>query len=380
MIRSLLFALMLLFSVSGLLISQSVLADVLTIRENAPQKYVVKKGDTLWDISGTFLNMPWRWPELWRKNEFINNPHLIYPGDVLHLLYDDKGIPYLAKAEKRQVVLSPHTQVSTKQATAQSSAIPAFSLQMLSPYLTQYHVVDVDAMEKLQAESAKVMGMQTGFDRGTHSQVAYVLGQVPAQQELAVIHLGSEIRDHDSEEIIGYELLVAAIGKAIQFPTQQSDLTSVSLSRVKREVLQGDFVVPLQSLAGFSNLYRLQASTVPVDAQIVKVASQGIEIGKYDIVVLDAGANDGLKHGDVLSVSRSSSKMFDATPPRYAQQLPAKDTALGRWIDELFIGEPHFKTIHLGEVLVLQVKPELSLAIVLNTRVPLRTGDSIRSL
>ena len=71
------------------------LADVLTIKKDAPKQYVVKKGDTLWDISGVYLEQPWQWPELWQMNPQINNPHLIYPGDALSLIYDEHGNPRL---------------------------------------------------------------------------------------------------------------------------------------------------------------------------------------------------------------------------------------------------------------------------------------------
>lgn len=377
MIRSLLFAATLLIGVFISCVSISASADVLTIRDSAPQKYVVKKGDTLWDISETFLSKPWRWPELWRKNEFINNPHLIFPGDVLYLLYDAQGRPYLAKSEKRKVTLSPQGKTSLKELNAQSKAVPAFSLQMLAPYLRDYYVMSVGEVNDLETGAAKVIGMQTGFDRATHSHVAYVLGDVPPEQQLAVVHLGKPITDSKTEETIGFELHVAALGEMTAETSAESELASVVLTSVKREVLQGDFVVPLQQLSGFSNVYQLQATNVEINAHIVKAASQGIEIGKYDIVVLDAGENDGLRNGDVLAVSRESSMMFNANPPRYAQQLPARDTALGRWIDELFIGEPYRETIHLGDVLVVQVKSELSLAIVLDTQMPLRVGDEV---
>lgn len=83
----------------ALLIPFASVADVLTLKKNAPKSYTVVKGDTLWDISGIFLNQPWLWPKLWRLNPEINNPHLIYPGDVLRLVFDEKGQPMLVKGK-----------------------------------------------------------------------------------------------------------------------------------------------------------------------------------------------------------------------------------------------------------------------------------------
>ena len=43
--------------------------------------HIVKKGDTLWDISSNYLETPWKWPLVWANNKDITNPHLIYPND-----------------------------------------------------------------------------------------------------------------------------------------------------------------------------------------------------------------------------------------------------------------------------------------------------------
>src|SRR5512139_2274436 len=79
------------------------LAAEVTIDSNAPDRYVVVPGDTLWGISGRYLKDPWRWPELWKANKQIRNPHLIYPGDVLVL--DRSGSEVALRLAERTTVL-----------------------------------------------------------------------------------------------------------------------------------------------------------------------------------------------------------------------------------------------------------------------------------
>ncbi len=89
----------------------------LNIKPDAPQTYVVVKGDTLWDISALYLDSPWLWPRLWQINPDIDNPHLIYPGDKLSLVWKN-GQPMLSL--KPVVTLSPKARITEKKSGSNS--------------------------------------------------------------------------------------------------------------------------------------------------------------------------------------------------------------------------------------------------------------------
>ncbi|HCS29199.1 MAG TPA: peptidoglycan-binding protein, partial [Spongiibacteraceae bacterium] len=118
------------------------------LKEDHPKTYVVKRGDTLWSISSIFLEDPWLWPELWHYNQQLDDPHLIYPGDILYLIWVD-GKPRLVKSiatktiENRDVKLSPQMRIADLQ-----QAIPAISLDVIGPFLSNSRVVDLDTLER----------------------------------------------------------------------------------------------------------------------------------------------------------------------------------------------------------------------------------------
>ena len=110
----------------------SAFANQGSLKDGHPDHYVVKKGDTLWDISALFLNSPWMWPEIWYVNPQVSNPHLIYPGDELTLVYVD-GKPQLRinrRGQRGGIKLSPRARVDLY-AVRHQPALPA-----LQPYAT----------------------------------------------------------------------------------------------------------------------------------------------------------------------------------------------------------------------------------------------------
>lgn len=109
------------------------------LKDNHPERYTVVKGDTLWDISGRFLREPWKWPELWHANPQIANPHLIYPGDTLSLVYVD-GQPRLVLdrgTSRGTIKLSP-----TVRTTPMAEAIPTIPLEAINSFLLSNRIID----------------------------------------------------------------------------------------------------------------------------------------------------------------------------------------------------------------------------------------------
>ena len=110
---------------------------------DAPDSYTVVRGDTLWDISGRFLQEPWRWPEVWRLNrEQIRNPHLIYPGQMIFL---DRRGPTLSLGRRigqggsdRALYEKRFPQVYSEPAKAAIQSIP---VRAIAPFLTEPLVV-----------------------------------------------------------------------------------------------------------------------------------------------------------------------------------------------------------------------------------------------
>jgi hypothetical protein len=132
-----------LFLVSALFAFQAS-ADTLTLKKDHPDKYIVKKGDTLWDISGRFLTKPWLWPRLWDMNKQIKNPHWIYPGDRLRLTWVN-GQPKLvldqsdAREGKRLVKLTPKVRIEENRAP-----VSTVELSEISQFLRADMVADMN--------------------------------------------------------------------------------------------------------------------------------------------------------------------------------------------------------------------------------------------
>jgi len=275
-------------------------SDPVPLATGAPNEYVVKVGDTLWDIAGTFLRDPWYWPEVWYVNPQVENPHLIYPGDVLALVMID-GQPRITNIRASTYRLSPQAR-----ATPLSESINSIPYEQISAFLSRGLVLERDEAEQLPyilATRGDHLAASAGND-------VYVRGGQPAANgtRYSVVHVGDELRDPDDDRLIGYQGIYVGEGAL----ARGGDPATVSLTDTNREALTGDRLLP-ETVDIPLNFFP-KAPDVDVDGRIISVVDGVSLIGQFQVVVLNRGARNGVAPGDVLTVFQAGEVVRD----RYA--------------------------------------------------------------
>ncbi len=278
-------------------INAAALAAHVALRPGHPDHYVVKKGDTLWDIAGKFLRDPWLWPEIWYANPHIRNPHLIYPGDELDLVYVN-GRPRLT-LRRGPVKLSPGIRSEPVR-----EAIPTIPISQIAPYLSRPYVLEKGQIDKLPY----VVGFANEHIAAGAGQQIYVkhLGRTDHEQ-FDVVRRGKTYRDGKTGEILGYEAVYVGSGRLTR---RQGDIGKLALSRSRRAVVGGDRLLPTSSQDTATD-FQPHAPDQPIEGTIIEGVDRVNEIGRYDVVVIDRGRHDGLEPGMVLQVRNKGEVVTD---------------------------------------------------------------------
>ena len=292
----------------GLIEASQANADQIQVQENAPNRYVVVKGDTLWDISGRFLKQPWRWPEIWRLNkEEIKNPHWIYPGDVIVL--DRSQTPPRLSIEGRnagpttapdgstgapvredngRVRLSP-----TVKLLDHADAIPSIGYRDIQAFMG--HPLVVEAREL--SEAPKVVAFDGRRTLGTDGEQMFASGPFPAGvRTFQVYHPGPALIDPVTKEVLAYR--ADYVGSATV--TEEGDPARFVLSSGAAEVNIGDRLLVTNDVAQLN--YVPSAPTTDISAQIISIADGSEMAARNNVVIISRGARDGLQPGNVLAV------------------------------------------------------------------------------
>ena len=301
-----------------------------TIRVKAshPRQYTVKKGDTLWDISNLFLQDPWYWPEIWQKNTQIQNPHLIYPGDILTLVYvngqpqilvNDAGHKSIQDTSGDMPVkkLSPSIRSSALQAS-----IPSIPGDAIRQFLSKPRVVTKEQLEN----APRIVGSQGGhLILGTGSRV-YIRGELDKERvRFAVFKPGDELIDPESGDLLGYEAKYAGDVHI----TGYDDPASGDLTYTEREVLIGDRLLP-EDKSKLENMYFPHVPDKDVDAQVMSLYDALFGVAQFQIVVVNKGERDGMEVGHLLASYTQGKVVRDRYDKRSSRpvQLPNERSGL----------------------------------------------------
>jgi hypothetical protein len=340
------YRLVILTTLLTLFISGTVLAaDAPALKTSHPDRYLVKRGDTLWDISARFLRAPWRWPEIWHVNPQVRNPHLIYPGDIIELSYVD-GRPRLSLRRGSLVKLSPRVREDEL-----DSAIPAIPISAIQQFLSRPYVLDKQTL------NAAPYIVSFGEDHviGSSNTRAYVRkigADEPALYD--VVRPGKAYRDCDSDNILGYEALYLGAAE-MQKP---GDPATVMLSDMELEFIIGDRLIPETEQDSLSSFIP-KTPDREIDGCIISVLNGVSQIGQYNIVVLNKGSRDGLEPRHVLQINRRGLVVRDTVNPVSGSRVKLPDEEAGmlmvfRVFDRVSFGLVLSATnvMHLGDRVV----------------------------
>jgi nucleoid-associated protein YgaU len=319
-------------------------ADVLALKGGHPETYVVKKGDTLWDISNVFLKDPWRWPQLWHNNPQIQNPHLIYPGDTLNLIYVN-GEPRLVLNRGRDVKLQPEVR-----STPLDRAIPAIPLEAINAFLNRGRVVEPGVL----SEAPYVLSGKEGHIVGGAGDEIYARGKFDeTNSSYGIYRKGDVFKDPDTGEVLGIQAQDIGLGKLVSL---NKDVATLSLNRSTQEVRLSDRLLPEEER-------RINATFFPsapendIKGKLLAVEGGVNQIGYMNVVVISKGAREGIQEGNLMAIKKTGDVVRD---PLTGESVKTPD-------------------FRAGLLMVFRVFDKVSYGLILRAERPLKVGDSVEN-
>lgn len=318
------------------------------IKADSPQDYVVQKGDTLWEISNRFLKSPWLWPEIWHANQQIHNPHLIFPGDMISLVYID-GKPRLTVVRRgesgRTIKLSPKVRKLPGE-----SAIPAIPLGMINSFLNQSRIFN--SKQELERAPYVFASRQERIINGAGDKI-YARGRVDSlNKDLTIYRSGEVILDPDTGEMLG---VIGHNIASIDLLKVEDGVASLRVKKSHSEVRPGDRVVASEVFSQVTTFFP-SAPDAPITGKIASALENIKKVGQYNTVILNVGEREGLKQGDILVVYKN---------------VKVKDQMTGEMIQ--------LPLERAGIVMVYRPFEKVSYGIVLTAFEEISVGDVIKS-
>ena len=328
------------------------------LKANAPQVYIVKKGDTLWDISKRFLKNPVRWPEIWASNKHVKNPHWIFPGDRL-LMCTHNGKPLIGKDEGDgcEGIIRRYTGHTKMQPQVRieslNNAIPVIPLDHIVKWLERSMVISPDALQN----TPYIVGASDDRVLAAKGQTVYARGNgMTVGQRYAVYREGEPymLTDATGKKFnAGTELTQVASGIAIR---GENDITTLELTDTyNEEVRRSDHVLPEYDPMLPTLFYPTNAENITAGGSIVRVLGSIGMAAASSVVAIDRGSLQGVQTGYVFNVNQKGQLVTD-------QKTKEKI---------------HLPDQRIANIMVFKTFDNLSYAYVLDSELPIKVGAAI---
>jgi LysM repeat protein len=324
------------------------------LADNVPDSYVVKHGDTLWGIAKVFLRDPWYWPEIWQVNPQIQNPHRIYPGDTLRLVFID-GQPQILLQRGDAARVEPRVRSEPLEA-----AITSIPYATVAAFMSRPSVLDREQIK----HAPYLLATRDLHVVMSEGDTLYARGfSNPAElgSHYNIVRVGDPLIDPDDNRVLGYDGVFTGSGHV----TRQGDPTTLIMTESTRESRAGDKLiaggvdVPLDFIPS--------APRMKTNGRIIAVADGVSIIGQYEVVVVNRGARDGLAPGNVLGV-------FDTGPI-----VPDTDKKSFFTMNTLGAKKVALPSERAGTFMVFKTFDNISYGLIMEATDVIRVGDKVQN-
>jgi hypothetical protein len=340
-------------------------ATTCTFRPNAPDQHVVVKGDTLWDISGAFLEHPWCWPQVWGMNrDEIHNPHWIYPGQTIYfdrvhgrLTLDKPGAAAAAADAGAPPLVRLSPQLRTENLD-ENNAVPAIPPGAIEPFLTQPLVVEQQTL----ANAARIVAAPEDRLYLGEGDRIYVRGPLDGAASFQVFRPGKELVDPDTNKVIAHEATYIGTARLVKEAAPGTDVHTFVVTRSVKEMGVGDRLLPTPPTP--LRNYVPHAPAQPVTARVMALPTESNYASQNQVVTVNRGTLDGLDVGAVLQLYHLGQTVTD----------PESKGFLGFGKAKLRLPDEQY-----GELFIFRVFGHVAYGLVMHVTAPVQIGDVAKS-
>src|SRR5271163_940487 len=324
------------------------------LADNAPDSYVVKRGDTLWGIAKVFLRDPWYWPEIWQVNPQVHNPHLIYPGDTLRLVFID-GKPQILLQRGDEARVEPRVRSEPLE-----TAITTIPYATVAAFMSKPSVLDQNEIKNAPYVLA-TRDLHVVMSEGNTLYARGFTGPVESGAHYNVVRVGEKLIDPDDKRVLGYNgIFTGAAHVTHDGATVSLIMTESALeTRAGDKLLPGGVDVPLDFIPS--------PPRAQTNGRIIAVSGGVTIIGQYNVVVVNRGARDGLAPGNVLAVYDTGPVVDDTDKKGFFN------------LDRLGAKKVQLPSERTGTFMVFKTFDNISYGLIMEATDLIQVGDKIQS-